>query len=373
MNTKRTNKPRMRPATRLFSLLLLAALVLTLVPMALANGHQAWTVVDFVGLEGEAGIAGSGNRMGATINAPAAPDDVLIFQPPDQTTGIFSDTSCDFCSSGIQSIAEDFVLSTDGTIYSISIWGIYFDTDTLMPDNWTVIFHADTGAGPGVALNTQTNVPTSLIVIGDFFGYTEYQYTLTLDTPVPLNAGSYWVEIYTDTGYGTDDWAWETGTVDSTSGRPGFAYAFETPGTVWATDPSLDLSIQVDFTPTAVDLASFSTAAQGSAILLEWETATELDNLGFNLYRSTAAEGVRLQLNAALIPARNPGTPLGATYGLTDDTAAPGVPYYYWLEDVDANGAATLHGRVSGQVEPLRRLLPARPRFAPVAPTFHSR
>ncbi len=316
MNAKRTNKPRMRPATRLFSLLLLAALVLALGPMALANAPRTWTVADVIGPEGAVGIEGSENSLGATLNAPAAPDDVLFFQPPNQLTGVFSDASCDICGSGTQTLAEDFILSTDGTIYSISIWGIYFDTDTLMPDDWTVIFHADTGAGPGVALNTQTNVPTNLIVTGDLFGYTEYQYTLTLATPVPLNAGSYWVEIYTDTGYGTDDWAWETGTLDPAVSQPGIAVAFETPGTTWYYDPGYDLSIKVDYTPTAVELASFGATAQSSAILLEWETATELDNLGFNVYRSGAALGERVQLNGALIPAQNPGTPLGATYRL---------------------------------------------------------
>ena len=45
----------------------------------------------------------------------------------------------------------------------------------------------------------------------------------------------------------------------------------------------------------------------------------------------------------------------------------------HWLEDLDANGAATLHGPVSGPLQPLRRLLPARPRLSPAGPGLQSR
>jgi hypothetical protein len=112
--------------------------------------------------------------------------------------------------------------------------------------------------------------------------------------------------------------------------------------------------------PTAVELASFSAAPQGSAIRLDWETASELDNLGFNLYRSEPAEGERVQLNTALIPGQNPGSPAGAAYSFVDETAEPGVIYTYWLEVVDTHGGAMLHGPVQATVpsSPYRYYLP---------------
>lgn len=36
--------------------------------------------------------------------------------------------------------------------------------------------------------------------------------------------------------------------------------------------------------PTAITLASFNAAPQDSAILIAWETASELDNVGVNLF-----------------------------------------------------------------------------------------
>jgi len=98
--------------------------------------------------------------------------------------------------------------------------------------------------------------------------------------------------------------------------------------------------------PTAVTLARFEAAAQAEGILIEWETATEMDNLGFNLYRSTAVDGEYIQLNEALIPAQNPGAVFGSVYTWLDEGVTPGVTYFYKLEDVDIEGNTTLNGPV---------------------------
>jgi hypothetical protein len=107
-----------------------------------------------------------------------------------------------------------------------------------------------------------------------------------------------------------------------------------------------DATFVIDGPPSAVELARFEAAAQEDGILLEWETASELDNLGFNLYRSTALNGDYVQLNAALIPAQNPGAVFGGIYTWVDEDVTPGVTYFYKLEDVDIYGVATLHGPV---------------------------
>lgn len=98
---------------------------------------------------------------------------------------------------------------------------------------------------------------------------------------------------------------------------------------------------QPECPPQAVDLAYFRVRVfPGHSTFVEWETAQELDNLGFNLYRAVTRFGPRQKLNGALIPAANPGTALGAHYGYVD----VGNGTWYWLEDVDAGGKVTLHG-----------------------------
>ena len=100
--------------------------------------------------------------------------------------------------------------------------------------------------------------------------------------------------------------------------------------------------------PAAVTLADFSAAQAGEAVLLTWETNSELDNRGFNLYRGVSPGAPDRQLNAALIPSQGPGSPGGYIYTWEDRAdLVPGVTYFYWVEDVDMNNVATRHGPVS--------------------------
>lgn len=91
--------------------------------------------------------------------------------------------------------------------------------------------------------------------------------------------------------------------------------------------------------PTAVTLASFAAVRRDGDVLVTWETATELDNLGFNLYRSASSAGPWEKLNTGLIPTKNPGAVLGAVYEWLDADAPSGVPSYYRLEAVDVHNA----------------------------------
>jgi hypothetical protein len=117
-----------------------------------------------------------------------------------------------------------------------------------------------------------------------------------------------------------------------------------------------DLSLEA--IPTAVHLIRFEAWPDGTAIHIEWETATEIDNLGFNLYRSEADGGPYVKLNDALIPSQAPGSSIGAVYTYTDSLVQPGFTYYYKIEDVDAFGVSTLHGPIwaTAAAPPLHRL-----------------
>ncbi|OQA14252.1 MAG: hypothetical protein BWY63_03230 [Chloroflexi bacterium ADurb.Bin360] len=102
----------------------------------------------------------------------------------------------------------------------------------------------------------------------------------------------------------------------------------------------------IDSHPTAASLASFEALWQGEDVRIAWETAQELDDLGFNLYRGSAPQGPWTQLNPALLPAQNPGGTFGAVYEWLDTDAVPGNAVYYRLEDLDIHGASTFHGPI---------------------------
>jgi hypothetical protein len=98
---------------------------------------------------------------------------------------------------------------------------------------------------------------------------------------------------------------------------------------------------------TAVTISSFEAAPQGDDILVTWETASELDNVGFNLYRSETAEGPYTPLNSTLITPQFPGEVMGGYYEWLDTDVQPGVTYFYKLEDIDVKGISTFHGPIS--------------------------
>ncbi len=103
-----------------------------------------------------------------------------------------------------------------------------------------------------------------------------------------------------------------------------------------------------DEPPLAVTLTSFNAQPRSDHVLVSWETVTEINNVGFNLYRSTtpAASGSLL----AFVPSQAPGGTAGASYTYADHDVLPGNTTYYWLEDVEFGGASSLHGPVSATV-----------------------
>ena len=139
-------------------------------------------------------------------------------------------------------------------------------------------------------------------------------------------------------------------------------WSFPLPVRITDADGAKTLMLYPD--PTAVDLVSFKAEPQGRDVLVSWETASEIDNVGFSVYRSVAG-GERVRLNAWLIPSQSPGSTMGSSYQYVDRSAEPDTAYQYWLEDIDMAGAAAMNGPLAVQT-PRHRFLPSRPRPAPM-------
>jgi len=75
-----------------------------------------------------------------------------------------------------------------------------------------------------------------------------------------------------------------------------------------------------------------------AGIIISWETASEVNTQGFNLFRSVAsADGPFVQVNSELILAR--GDPLiGDSYQFRDQGVDPGRSYVYQIEEVELGG-----------------------------------
>lgn len=86
------------------------------------------------------------------------------------------------------------------------------------------------------------------------------------------------------------------------------------------------------------------------AVIVEWSTASELDTVGFNIYRSENPQGDFQLINDKLIPSSSDAL-AGGNYSYRDTTVKAGRTYYYMLEDVTAAGATDRNGPIEVKAE----------------------
>ena len=98
---------------------------------------------------------------------------------------------------------------------------------------------------------------------------------------------------------------------------------------------------------TFITLESFRAHYQGGAIVLFWQTRVVIDNAGLLIYRTDSSSS-DYKLIGGFIPAIG-GPAEGASYRLADVDVTVGVPYRYYLVDIDTSGSWTAHGRVSAR------------------------
>ena len=98
----------------------------------------------------------------------------------------------------------------------------------------------------------------------------------------------------------------------------------------------------MDTQPLAVTTYGFRATRSHGRVVLRWRTGTEVDALGFNVYRQQA--GQRVSVNKRMVPAL--GRVSGGSYSFLDRHAPKHRALRYWLHDVDVSGSGTWHGPV---------------------------
>lgn len=97
-------------------------------------------------------------------------------------------------------------------------------------------------------------------------------------------------------------------------------------------------------------------SAAPTFIRVRWQTETEVDTAGFNIYRSEALDGQcdglveedYVQINNELIP--SDGSPVsGAVYSYTDPDIQTNEIYCYLLEDIELGGRTEQHEPILGK------------------------
>jgi hypothetical protein len=93
--------------------------------------------------------------------------------------------------------------------------------------------------------------------------------------------------------------------------------------------------------PLPVELTSLMAAAGDGMVTLNWETESERNNQGFEIYRRVEGEDF-VRINAERVPGAG-NTAAVHTYTYVDRDLINGVAYYYKLADVDFDGNVYMH------------------------------
>ncbi len=125
-----------------------------------------------------------------------------------------------------------------------------------------------------------------------------------------------------------------------------------------------------------VNFTSFTASAGNGEVTLRWVSESELNDLGFNIYRARREkkkdergepkEDEYVKINPELIPGAGTST-VKHSYCFTDRNVDNGTTYFYRLEDVSLDGESTFHGPVEvvprAEQEEQGEELPHQPRL----------
>ena len=81
-------------------------------------------------------------------------------------------------------------------------------------------------------------------------------------------------------------------------------------------------------------------------VVIDWETASEIDTAGFLIYRSFLPDGPFTKLTADMIPA-SADTLAGGAYTYTDNDIFTSRQVYYQLVEVETSGKENLLGETT--------------------------
>jgi hypothetical protein len=109
-------------------------------------------------------------------------------------------------------------------------------------------------------------------------------------------------------------------------------------GLLYAVQPGLASVTYLDFATNSLD----------DSVLIEWWTASEEDNSGFYIWRALQADGIYERISPFFTSEADEGS--GAYYYYFDDTALPGIIYYYRLEAIPEEGNSEFYGPITGSV-----------------------
>jgi len=204
------------------------------------------------------------------------------------------------------------------------------DLDILLvgPGGQSVVLLSDAGGGDDISnLNvTLDDEAATVAPAATALGPGPYKPTnyglVEVDTwPAPAPAGPYGTALSVFDG-GNPNGTWSLYIFDDTVLDAGSASGF---------------CVDIRTTTTAVRMAGLSAARVRGGLAVTWRTASEVDTLGFHVYRQVGVKRVRV--NTRLISAKGRGS-----YSFLDRKAPKAKAVRYWVQVVNLDGSRTWYG-----------------------------
>ncbi|MCF7794693.1 MAG: T9SS type A sorting domain-containing protein, partial [Candidatus Cloacimonetes bacterium] len=181
-----------------------------------------------------------------------------------------------------------------------------------------------------------------------------------VDTALPLDGGTDGIDIIysamrsetidqlNEVGAGVTPWSWNSDDVleRNTTSSGSSQTSWTDPGGTGTPGEDGD-------TPLPVTLSSFTGSVVNGFPTLNWTTESELENLGWNIYRSEDENGFEdnsLKLNNDLIPGM--GTiSIPTDYVFVDENLDETGTFYYWIQSVSFSCELELFGPVEIEIQ----------------------
>ncbi len=110
-----------------------------------------------------------------------------------------------------------------------------------------------------------------------------------------------------------------------------------------AEQPQTARMVNTEASPTASPEGSFEgteaavETKSGLGNTLKWQTATEIDNFAFDVYRADLEEGPFVRLTTTPIPGSGTSD-VPSQYEYRDESIEPNKAYYYYVESISTGG-----------------------------------
>jgi hypothetical protein len=250
--------------------------------------------------------------------------------------------------------ADDFALMDDTwSIGSVEVAGAYYNGSGPAASVNIWIYSSDgLGGLPQDIIYTALNIVPSA-------GLEDGSFTIDLQAPIVLTEGWYWLCVQANMDYSSGQWGWTERTVQSFSEsawmNPGGGFGTQcTPS--WGyrltdcsvgAEPDNCFRINGDIIP--VELSSFTAMVNEADVLLNWTTATETNNKGFEIQRSEVRDQ-KSEWEVIGFVEGNGTTTDQNQYSFTNKEVPEGK-YTYRLKQIDLNGAFNYSDEVNVEVK----------------------